>query len=512
MLLCVPVIFLDEYRLTAEGVAYALAALTLVGLSNFCCGPPDALQTLSPLSLPDPPPIAVDRRLGVAIPMGLLGTGVVAWLTEDTGLAITRLLDAGWLTMAISIVLGASCILLGGSQVSYSLMSTLDDGHLWIGSESGWRAGCINGVATFLMVMVFAFAERLQTGPLQTVAFVVALIAFLGPRRLHTHGSSESSLQRLKRKDGSEPWMPKSASGVWLCSMFVFSHIVSYSTGSLMWSLFSDAPRTHIDRTYMPSGTFDIVVSMYQEDLDSVKRLTTEIRDIPSISRLAPQLFIYVKDEAADEATIREKTGADVVQKLENRGREGATYLHHITSRWDNLAEHTLFIQADVHNRRDFFYRIRKFYRPDTGMLSLGFAGVACYCDACSDRWGWRDDFALVSRAYETVSNTTCATALLSYKGQFIASGRRIRGAPLSFYQYLYDGLVDPEGWGHPQSPETQFEDSLDAPYLGYTVERLWNILMQCSDMDVGWKCPSLISGWRTFGKASDCQCLDSDE
>jgi hypothetical protein len=60
-------------------------------------------------------------------------------------------------------------------------------------------------------------------------------------------------------------------------------------------------------------------------------------------------------------------------------------------SKWDSLAEQTLFIQAHAHNIRELLPRINDYLVAGTGMLSLGFTGVTCDCNSCTDRWGWED-------------------------------------------------------------------------------------------------------------------------
>ena len=85
----------------------------------------------------------------------------------------------------------------------------------------------------------------------------------------------------------------------------------------------------------------------------------------------------------------------------------------------------------------------------------------------------------------------------------------------------LYDALVNTDfgnAWAHDQEKlparkgkwEEVFgdEDSLEKPYLGYTIERLWGILLQCSTPEVAWRCPNTARGWRTGGVKEDCGCL----
>jgi len=126
---------------------------------------------------------------------------------------------------------------------------------------------------------------------------------------------------------------------------------------------------------------------------------------------------------------------------------------------------------------------------------------------------------------------TADTKVLLTYKSQFIASAARIRGSSASsnkrkqLFKNLYDALTNPESWAHnfpPRSNPKDFipsvhsrSDSLQKPYLGYTLERLWGMLMQCGaggDVGIavgGWKCASVLGGARRGGEAGDCQCLD---
>lgn len=146
-------------------------------------------------------------------------------------------------------------------------------------------------------------------------------------------------------------------------------------------------------------------------------------------------------------------------------------------------------------------------------MLSLGFTGHTCDCLDCGDVFSWSDTDAVVPRVYAQVYNQTCSPqdrVLLAYKGQFIASSARIRGIERTVYEDLHAQLVDPRTQvGTLPDGSTS---SLSAPVFGYTVERLWSVLLQCSDMNVAARCPSLLSGTRRWGNVRDCQCLDTAE
>ncbi|KAF2001082.1 hypothetical protein P154DRAFT_522067 [Amniculicola lignicola CBS 123094] len=231
---------------------------------------------------------------------------------------------------------------------------------------------------------------------------------------------------------------------------------------------------------------------------------------MPSLSNA--RFHIYVKDSGANATTIQERTGADNVTMLPNVGREGQTYLYHILNHWDSLAKHSIFLQADVHNPREFYPRIRNYFDPErTGMLSLGFSGNVCNCHDCDDRFGWNDDAHLLPTIHSRIyyDSSQCNNVLLSYKGQFVVSAQRIRGLEKELYQDLHDAFIDEASWAHQEPFLKGRADSMSAPVFGYSVERLWNLLFQCSDMDVAWRCPTLLSGNRIGGNIEDCQCFD---
>ncbi|PQE06281.1 hypothetical protein CJF30_00005229 [Rutstroemia sp. NJR-2017a BBW] len=227
----------------------------------------------------------------------------------------------------------------------------------------------------------------------------------------------------------------------------------------------------HLDRNFVAESRFDIVVSMYDEDATSVRQMLSSIKATKFLSTLQPRVVLYTKNPASDLMELQVATGADVVERLDNVGRETGTYLHHITQHWDHLANQTIFIQAHAHNQRELIPRLDNFLVSNTGMLSLGFSGVSCDCEGCSDRWGWEDEWGLIPKLYKKLHDTNkCSEpVLLSYKGQFVASASRIRGVPLDIYEGLHDAITSSSGWSHDPNVVGDNMDEPDAPYFGYT-------------------------------------------
>ncbi len=286
----------------------------------------------------------------------------------------------------------------------------------------------------------------------------------------------------------------------------------------LLWATyfflnFNPRPRlrmdSRLDQKYAPTIPLEVIISMYKEPIHEVADAISHMKGTLAFSEA---LFtIYVKDEKADADKIKQQSGAKSVTVLPNIGREGGTYLHHIIERWDSLAKQTIFLQAEIHNPREFWPHLNYYFVPDkTGFLSLGWSGSVCNCDSCSDRFYWQDDTQLFPALQRRINGEdTCREVLLSYKGQFVVSAARIRGIDKSIYQDLWGAFANETGWAHQEDYVQGRKDSLSAPLFGYTVERIWNLLFQCSDMDIAWKCPTLLSKWRIGGNVGDCQCFD---
>jgi hypothetical protein len=268
---------------------------------------------------------------------------------------------------------------------------------------------------------------------------------------------------------------------------------------------------TLLDRAYEATVPLEIVVSMYKEKTDDVAALISKLQSMPQIADA--HVTIYLKDGEADEEQIKQQTHSNKVIKLPNVGREAETYLNHIINRWDSLAERTIFLQADVHNPREFYPFVERYFsRNQTGFLSLGWAGNVCNSADCGDKFGWHDETGFVPYLQNRIYDSTPENVLLSYKGQFVVTAARIRGINKAIYTYLEQLLVNETSWTHQQEYLQGRKDSMSQPYFGYTMERIWNVLFQCSDMDVAWKCPSLLSGWRPGGSIADCQCFDEKD
>jgi hypothetical protein len=116
--------------------------------------------------------------------------------------------------------------------------------------------------------------------------------------------------------------------------------------------------------------------------------MLTNLKALSIIQRRSTRIIIYYKGESDLTFNLEYYLDNTQIFHRPNVGREGETYLYHILSRRDNLATHTLFLQAHVHNPWKMHRRIDQYFVLSIGMLSLGFSGYTCDYGNCFDRWG----------------------------------------------------------------------------------------------------------------------------
>jgi len=261
--------------------------------------------------------------------------------------------------------------------------------------------------------------------------------------------------------------------------------------------------------------TLDIVVSMYRENATMIANKLEEIKALRPLQGLETHVVVYVKDEDADLefiSSLRTALGADTVNKLSNKGREGGTYLSHILLKWDSLATHTMFLQADAHWWEDVKDRIVDYFVPTTGVLSLGRTLNACNCNSCTDFWDGSRTFPRIPELWSAINGELCPGKgiLIGYGGQMIVSRKHILATHRHIYKHLQEVLESGPGhWIHDDPRQGFFNDSPDEPYFGHTLERAWMTVFGCWDTRLAETCPS-ITDKRSWDDPDDrCQCLD---
>ncbi|KAF1924465.1 uncharacterized protein M421DRAFT_72346 [Didymella exigua CBS 183.55] len=501
-----------EYRLSVPGLVSSIPAMLLAGIAR-------ALWQIAVRNYPEAivgNVTSSGRSVAIAALVG------VAWiLVFRTGyphfeldLGSVPLFAIHSVSSALALILGKSLLLPIDERV-FDTVFHIDSAygrHVYDALILTAFTGIVGCYSTLSL-------RRSYTNVYQFCCFLLAMICISS----RTHNSVAGTLiQRYRLAcstynlvDGSST--PSTEGRNTMFNKILRRYSLSISV-ALLWIAylgfnFTERSESHkfavLDRDYGAAYPVEIVVSMYREPVNEVSKLLHNLKSIPALSDA--HSTIYIKNDKADIETIRQQTGADRIVTLPNIGREGETFLNHILRRWDSLARQTVFLQADIHNPREFYPHLKNYYsRQQTGYLSLGWSGAVCNCADCSDRLFWQDNTHFVPQIHGRIDNSTsCKNVLLSYKGQFIVSAARIRGVAKDVYNDLWQAFVDEKSWAH-QSPYLQGRpDSMSAPDFGYTMERLWNLLFQCSNSDVAWKCPSLVSGWRIGGDISDCQCFD---
>jgi len=252
--------------------------------------------------------------------------------------------------------------------------------------------------------------------------------------------------------------------------------------------------------------SLDLVITYHDESLDQLARNLNALLHLPNVATLDSRLILYAKASKTPLDELSRTLNASIVDissisvhELPNKGREGETFLHHMLDYRDDLADHTFFAQADMHNPWYLQRRIEQYFVQSTGFLSLWHMESMCTdCDDCRDHSTWSPDAAALKQVFADANNNeTCSDFVPTFRGQFIASAERIRNNKKDFYEGLRSRLMDPKE---------------ENPAFGYDLERLWGVVLQCpGGRRIADRCPSMASGLLgTVGELEDCQCLDT--
>ena len=398
---------------------------------------------------------------------------------------------------------------------------------------------------------------------IQVLAFTFIYIICVGPRHIGYYPPRLLNLvsrifRRRQLPVHAEPWQfaffLATTTAVFAivisCNVMFWVDTVAYNRNLKTWL---DPKNLNLDTMYRPPKlrSFDIIIA--HSENDPVSTITDLIETFTThhlIRYFNPRVTIYSKDAAFNLSTpsaesLKGTFEGDVsITTLHNSGGVAATFLHHILFSWTFMPVQTIFLSTStvtpftlplIKNRVSDYFTPMGFPLPDavpkSGFLNLG-ESETCYCGKCFDSLGWEDTFHLVPSMWSAArpGTNTCDSVLLTYGNNFVASAARIKGTKKDVWQMLYDGLVDRDlanAWAHKKEKmpvvlegeegRGRFAkgavygegDSLEKPYLGLTVERLWGVLLQCSTPDVAWGCPSLEVGWRIGGRREDCGCIE---
>ena len=293
---------------------------------------------------------------------------------------------------------------------------------------------------------------------------------------------------------------------------------------SFLWSCM--VPVNQADLTSNTSRTkthhLDIVIAHYSEPPAEVQESIRLIKNIPLISALSPRVIVYTKGAAstttdADLKAFKKELGADILRTLPNRGRESGTYLSHIIDHYDELARHTLFVQATLDIPHLTLRRLSTHFTPNVGVLSLNNY-TTCSCDSCRPvvYHGSPDPvygFKRIPQLYSIFNEHFCPPEglLLTFKGQFVVSRNRILRAPKKKYFELFQVLdnmshfVHGDPKKHNDMTTSITSKTPENPMFGHTLERSWMVIFGCNDVEMAVECPDLD----VQSVAAQCACLD---
>ncbi|KAF4556778.1 Hypothetical protein D9617_1g086600 [Elsinoe fawcettii] len=525
LILFMSLVLFFEYRLTVNGLVFGILATGILGI----------IKTITSIVLEHTTEQSGQSSLSTLI-LCIISSGISAIVFEDTQSALAWFSQAhspAFLVFLTNFIATTTTFTLGGHVVAY----LPSDAASWTGYQ---RPAIIWPLLCFVGIVLVGTTQAGLTivDPLQAIFFILAVFSVLDvdylhlgrqfiasagqPTRMatalsplvpfgdHSHPPvyqpvevDDDEAEDTNPSNGrlsllQQPTAPSSRSlkaltilTILLWTMSIYRLIIP--------SAASTRSTPHLDLTYKPESSLDIVISMYSEPLPSLTSTLNLLLSLPSLTLLRPRLFIYTKNYHADLDAISNAVPAPLspasITLKPNIGRESESYLHHILSHWDTLGNHTLFLQAETHNPRELRPRIRDFFGKDTGFLPLGFAGYSCPCESeiCADRF-WSDNSGVVRDTFLKASQqSTCPKGKrisLSYKGQFIASAARIRGTEKAVYEELYNAFGDEESWVHKEPYLQGRKEEMSAPVFGFTVERMWNALLQCSEDEVVRGCP----------------------
>ena len=132
-----------------------------------------------------------------------------------------------------------------------------------------------------------------------------------------------------------------------------------------------------LDHSLPSHADFDVVLSYYAENVESVARFIQYLRNSSTLQEHSTRIIVYNKNIQINTTYLQTTLKADIVQQLPNIGREGETYLHHIIANYHALPNHILFSQAGVEGITDtglsdwFSDRLEKQFNSSVGYMPL---------------------------------------------------------------------------------------------------------------------------------------------
>ncbi|CAD6583245.1 MAG: hypothetical protein TREMPRED_003508 [Tremellales sp. Tagirdzhanova-0007] len=204
-----------------------------------------------------------------------------------------------------------------------------------------------------------------------------------------------------------------------------------------------------VRRPHWPlTADYDIVVAYFNEGQESLTNAIKDVVDrLPLFAR--HRVIIYAKSGERSEQALEDLLilGDEIVW-LANVGREGETYLTHITRHYEtaatNIAKHTIFMQAHI------AWGDLMLPRLETLNSRVGFMSLAPYVNQTCGIDYKGNEFPRMADIYSAFRGELCPPfpVLATWAGQFVVSRKRILDNELQTYQKLLDLFhAPPEHW-----------------------------------------------------------------
>ncbi|KAG1677070.1 hypothetical protein FOA52_001240 [Chlamydomonas sp. UWO 241] len=252
----------------------------------------------------------------------------------------------------------------------------------------------------------------------------------------------------------------------------------------------------------MAGRALDIVIAYYEEDAATLINWLDHVMGESSLASLPTCVWVYHKGTAPLPGLMEQLPQADYFVVLPNIGREGHSYLAHLTSQYGALAPHTLFTQGVPNNYdRHFRTTLHHFKRQCTEFLCLGSLDK-CSCANCGH---YKVRMGQLASLYKTGMGVNCSRHFRScQEGQFLVSRGRIAHHSLATWSrltayleagpghWINDEFLNDANWqGTPQENEAQKAElesnmlSRDSTYFLHVLERAWSPLFRCVHADM---------------------------
>ena len=546
----------EDYRLNMQALLFALAAFGLSSISN----------TISKIGFQDERDIQRIKDLSLII---YLWAGILPLaLTGYVALRFENVVAARYTVKSLTIY---ACVInlapgviqhiffnrLMNSAYPFSSGSALEEST--VDAREAVRTTLQTGFWTILIGVLGK--EKNLIDWLQVGTFTLIYVVSAGPKHIGYYPPRVLNvITRIFRRRPlpihSEPWQftffLASTTIIFAalvgCNIMFWVDTVAVDRDAKTWL---GPSNINADTMYRPPKlrSVDIVIAHSLGDpIESISSLVSSFT-AGSMRGLNPKVTLYTKDSTLinkNHTLIKGSFDGNFnIQTLRNVGGPAATFLYHMLFSWEFLPVHTLFLSTSssttsahaslLRQRLNNYYISPGFPIPDahpkTGFLNLG-KHETCQCRNCYDSHGWEDTFHLIPSMFGAarVGNPQCDSVLLTYDNHFIASAARLRGVKRDVWEMLYDALMNEDlknAWAHNKEKLPKMRkgeagkgrwaeggvywenDGVQRPYLGFTIERLWGVLLQCSEVRVAWRCPNLERGWRRGGGIGDCGCID---